>query len=356
MNKNTRDTLNKYYPLAKFMGGALVTILVLNFFFYWEPSDSDALSRSILYNGVTDTYNIDGNASVENVLSGDGSDPIEILEDMVFLSTTSVELFKFYALGNTTEGPDIPDVMEGGLVIETVGTGVSFVQTTFWDGVSEAPTLTLSNGTTTRASIFESSVIIGIGTSTRPSTYNTCLTQATSAGIVLVVDCSRAVEQADLLVIDDVQIGGDLTVGGTINKPMAKVTKSVDQSIPNNTLTMVTWDEEKYDTDDMHSTSTNNTRITFNTSGIYSGTIQAEWGINSGGFRFLEVKKNGGGPAVARSRYSADNASERTASFTEYFEVDDYIELEVFQDSGGNLDFESGTSVINTYLEVHKID
>jgi len=32
------------------------------------------------------------------------------------------------------------------------------------------------------------------------------------------------------------------------------------------------------------------------------------------------------------------------------------IPLEVFQDTGGNLDFESGAMLENTYLEAHKIN
>ena len=134
-----------------------------------------------------------------------------------------------------------------------------------------------------------------------------------------------------------------------------KVTKTTDQSIVRNTLTMVTWDSEKYDTDDMHDNVTNNSRITFNTAGKYSVLAQSEWGINSGGFRFMDIMKNGV-DSIARVRNLAENASEHNIAFVGEFAVGDYIQLEVFQDTGGNLDFESGAILENTYLEAHKIN
>jgi len=153
----------------------------------------------------------------------------------------------------------------------------------------------------------------------------------------------------------NLNVTGNLTVGGTLNDISAKVTKTTDQSIPNNVLTMVTWDSESYDTDNMHDTVINNSRITFNTAGKYSILAQSEWGINSGGFRFMDIMKNGV-DSIARVRDLADNAAEHNLAFVGEFEVGDYIELQVFQDSGGNLDFESGTILENTYLTAYKIN
>lgn len=134
-----------------------------------------------------------------------------------------------------------------------------------------------------------------------------------------------------------------------------KATKTTDQAIPRITTTTITWNSELYDTDSMHDNSTNNSRITIKTAGKYSILAQAEWGINSGGFRFLDMIKNGT-DGIARVRYQADNASENIISYVGEFAVNDYIELNVFQDTGGDLDFESGTGVENTYLEAHKIN
>jgi len=145
------------------------------------------------------------------------------------------------------------------------------------------------------------------------------------------------------------------TINGADGDISVKVTKTTDQSIPQNSLTMVNWDSEEYDTDGMHDNVTNNSRITFQTAGKYSILAQSEWGINSGGFRFMDIMKNGV-DSIARVRNLAENASEHNIAFVGEFAVGDYIQLEVFQDTGGNLDFESGAIIENTYLEAHKID
>jgi len=134
-----------------------------------------------------------------------------------------------------------------------------------------------------------------------------------------------------------------------------KVTKTTDQSIPNNTMTTINWNSELYDTDSMHDNVTDNSRITFKTAGKYSILVQSEWGINSGGFRFMEIIKNGV-DSISRVRNLAENASEHNIAFVGEFAVNDYIELIVFQDTGGNLDFEAGAMLENTYLEAHKIN
>ena len=134
-----------------------------------------------------------------------------------------------------------------------------------------------------------------------------------------------------------------------------KVTKSASQSIPNATLTAITWNQESYDTDGMHDTVTNNTRVTFNTAGKYSVLAQAEWEIAGGVFRFLEIRKNGGG-GIARVRSAQVGATENVVPYVGEFQVGDYIELCVYHDAGGNIDFESGTGVMDTYLEAHKIN
>jgi len=134
-----------------------------------------------------------------------------------------------------------------------------------------------------------------------------------------------------------------------------KVTKTTNQSIPRIIMTTINWDSELYDTDSMHDNVTNNSRITIKTPGKYSISAQSEWGINSGGFRFLEIIKNGV-DSIARVRDLADNASEHNIVFVGEFAVNDYIELIVFQDTGGNLDFEAGALLKNTYLEAHKIN
>lgn len=53
------------------------------------------------------------------------------------------------------------------------------------------------------------------------------------------------------------------------NPPACFVYNSGNQSINDATETTLTFDSERYDTDTMHSTSSNTGRITFNTAGLY---------------------------------------------------------------------------------------
>jgi len=53
------------------------------------------------------------------------------------------------------------------------------------------------------------------------------------------------------------------------NPPACRVGNSANQSIPNTGDSVVTFNTEAYDTDGMHSTVTNTSRITLNTAGLY---------------------------------------------------------------------------------------
>lgn len=129
-----------------------------------------------------------------------------------------------------------------------------------------------------------------------------------------------------------------------------KVTKSADQTITNSTSTIITWDQEDYDTDGMHDNVTNNSRITIKTPGKYSIMAQFEWASNSTGKRIIDIMKNS--VVLGKANYLASGSSQHTISFVGSFVVDDILEVRVFQDSGGNLDFLNNI----TYFEVVKID
>jgi len=129
----------------------------------------------------------------------------------------------------------------------------------------------------------------------------------------------------------------------------SKVTKSADQTIPNSTSTIITWDQEDYDTDGMHDNVTNPSRITIKTAGKYSIMAQFEWASNSTGKRIIDIVKNS--VVSGKANYLASGNSQHTISFVDAFAVDDILEVRVFQDSGGNLDFLNNI----TYFEAHII-
>jgi len=129
-----------------------------------------------------------------------------------------------------------------------------------------------------------------------------------------------------------------------------KVTKSANQSIPNSTSTIITWNQEDYDTDGMHDNITNNSRITIKTAGKYSVMGQFEWASSSTGKRIIDIMKNS--VALGKANYLASGSSQHTISFVGNLAVDDILEVRVFQDSGGSLDFLTNIS----YFEAHKIN
>ena len=119
------------------------------------------------------------------------------------------------------------------------------------------------------------------------------------------------------------------------------VYRTSDQTISTGTTTTVTWDAEAYDTDNMHSTSTNTSRITIPTGkgGKYLLIAKFIWSNNGTGARQYAFAKNGTFkgwevifPVSASGSYSA-----YSGSFVWDLAAGDYIECQVNQSSGGNL-------------------
>ena len=125
------------------------------------------------------------------------------------------------------------------------------------------------------------------------------------------------------------------------------------KTISNNTNTAVTFDSEKFDTDGFHSTTTNTSRITIPTgkAGKYLINGSVIWANNATGGRVLWIYKNG--TAYARTQNFA-NASEQgwvNISTIVDLAVGDYVELYVFQSSGGNLSIYGGSSPIWAWID-----
>jgi hypothetical protein len=132
---------------------------------------------------------------------------------------------------------------------------------------------------------------------------------------------------------------GDVVLASDISVQACRVNRTAVLSIPDSSATTVTFDAELFDTDGMHSTVTNSSRITINTAGIYVvgfvGTMQAR----SDYVRTLsEIILNGavsigrqGGPGTSSSVPQTMNAS-----CVYQFAAGDYVEVTVFQDNSAN--------------------
>ena len=113
------------------------------------------------------------------------------------------------------------------------------------------------------------------------------------------------------------------------------LTKSVGQSIPNTTVTTITWDVESLDTNNFHDNVTNNNRITIPSgyAGKYLITCGLTWGNISGGqFRQLVLFKNTTQLAVTNT---SNLRATTHVTFIADMAVGDYFSISYYQDSGG---------------------
>ncbi|MEV1245079.1 hypothetical protein [Nonomuraea sp. NPDC049750] len=127
--------------------------------------------------------------------------------------------------------------------------------------------------------------------------------------------------------------------------PRTVMRKSANQSIPNGTLTAVTWDLEDVDTDSGHSTVTNNSRYTAQTAGWYHISATIGWANGSiNGAREVFLWKNGDG-STRQSR--ADKCPTNGEIFGRSWvnisghinlAVNDWVEIQVWHNSGAAMD------------------
>lgn len=100
----------------------------------------------------------------------------------------------------------------------------------------------------------------------------------------------------------------------------------------------LTFNNERYDTDTMHSTSVNTGRITFTTAGKYHVGATIEFASNATGVRGLVIRLNGT-TLIASVTVSASSATQTnlTAGCDYQFSAADYVEVGAYQSSGGSL-------------------
>lgn len=130
------------------------------------------------------------------------------------------------------------------------------------------------------------------------------------------------------------------------NPPCCRVTHSTNQAITSGPTTILVFNLERYDTDSMHDITTNNSRITFNTAGVYAVGGQVRWEGNDAGDRRLFIRVNAG-DTIASTEDSADQSDEfdQNVNTQWKFAVGDYIELIAVQNSGSTLNVNKDASL-----------
>jgi|688.fasta_scaffold34497_6 hypothetical protein len=128
-------------------------------------------------------------------------------------------------------------------------------------------------------------------------------------------------------------------------------------SISNNTNTTVLFDTEEFDTDAYHSTSTNTSRITIpaGKAGKYAINSAFFFQENANGARVLNIHKNGSN--YARSQMPPNSVSQIAVTLNLVMDlaVNDYIEVVVFQNSGGSLNLYGGSAPIQGLFSAYLI-
>ena len=114
------------------------------------------------------------------------------------------------------------------------------------------------------------------------------------------------------------------------------------QVISNTTETPIALNQTTFDTDSMHDDSTNNTRVIFTTAGTYVVTTHASFASNATGYRKITLRLNGS-TIVNQIRVAGFSATDNFTTMCTIwtFDADDYVEMVVYQNSGGNLNAET---------------
>jgi len=120
--------------------------------------------------------------------------------------------------------------------------------------------------------------------------------------------------------------------------PACRAYHDADQSLTNDTHTVLSLNSERFDTDTIHDTATNNSRLTCKTAGKYIISANAGFASNVTGERILDILLNGA-TVIGRHRADANGVNITTIAVSTLYDlaVNDYIEMRAYQNSGGAL-------------------
>ncbi len=127
---------------------------------------------------------------------------------------------------------------------------------------------------------------------------------------------------------------------GIAAEPRVQVTNSTSQAgVVTSTWTSITFDTEIYDTDTMHSTSSNTSRLTATTAGLYQITGVISWDSDTTNERRVRVLANGA-TIVAGAIDTRPTAGVAVLYHPVHGQIhlaaSGYVELQVWQNSGSD--------------------
>lgn len=123
--------------------------------------------------------------------------------------------------------------------------------------------------------------------------------------------------------------------------PRVSAYRNGDLAVTTGTETIITLNAETYDTDSMHSTSSNTGRLVAATAGLYQCTLRVFFQTNTTGYRWARIYLNGVGVTVLDEASNENPSSTTTTSLLcqveQYLDVGEYVEASCYHTRGSNL-------------------
>lgn len=118
----------------------------------------------------------------------------------------------------------------------------------------------------------------------------------------------------------------------------ARVFNSANIATVNTTAKVLTFDSERYDTGDFHSTASNTDRLTIPTDGLYAIGGSVQFASNATGYRQVEILLNASSAIGGVVHQAVNGAVTVVNTSTEHqLAAGDFVTLRVTQASGGAL-------------------
>ena len=130
----------------------------------------------------------------------------------------------------------------------------------------------------------------------------------------------------------------------------ARVFNSVAVPIANGVTTVLTFDSERFDTDNIHSTVFNTGRLTANTAGLYSIYGNVEWAANPVNAR-LQIELNAAATGIGLTQLVADYRA-MNVSTAYQLAINDFVQLSVFQLSGVPINITANAQISPEFMMV----
>lgn len=146
------------------------------------------------------------------------------------------------------------------------------------------------------------------------------------------------------------------------DQPRVGVYIGSNTSAPDSSATILPWDTEFEDTDSMHSTSINTSRVVATTSGRYQ--INLFVFMATGTLTGLDINPRvnaagspSGGASIRTFGFGSPGGAARqvTVTFDRYFDAGDYIEVFVTQTSGATKNIMGGSGVFQTGMQMRRV-